>query len=179
MKKNKKKHYVDNKKFLIALQEYTDSCRDAELSGEDLPRLTEYIGKCFLDIASGLSFRPNFINYTYKDDMISDGIENCIQYCKNFDPEKSKNPFAYFTQIIYYAFVRRIEKEKKQSYIKHKLTYESGILEEILNTPSDVKITFDVQKNNFFDIDEFEEKMEKKRSSRKKKLKNTLETFMG
>ena len=81
----------------------------------------EYIVNCILKIANGLSNRPNFINYTYKDEMISDGIENCLQYIYNFDPTKSKNPFAYFTQIIYYAFIRRIQKEKKQQHIKHKM----------------------------------------------------------
>ena len=74
-----------------------------------------------MKIANGLSYRPNFINYTYKQEMISDGIENCLQYIHNFNPEKSKNPFAYFTQIIYYAFIRRIQKEKKQTHVKHKM----------------------------------------------------------
>ena len=83
---------------------------EAREKGEEDPSATEYMGKCFLDIANGLSFRPNFINYTYKEEMISDGIENCLQYCSNFNPDASKNPFSYFTQIIYYAFVRRIEK---------------------------------------------------------------------
>ena len=88
---------------------------------ENIPPVTNYIGECFLKIATHLSYRPNFINYTYRDEMISDGIENCLQYVKNFIPEKSKNPFAYFTQIIYYAFLRRIAKEKKQSHIKNKM----------------------------------------------------------
>ena len=88
---------------------------------ENIPPVTNYIGECFLKIATHLSYRPNFINYTYRDEMISDGIENCLQYVKNFNPEKSKNPFAYFTQIIYYAFLRRIAKEKKQSHIKNKM----------------------------------------------------------
>ena len=79
------------------------------------------MGECFLKIANHLSYRPNFINYTYKDDMISDGIENCLQYVANFNPDKSDNPFAYFTQIIYYAFIRRIQKEKKQTEIKQRL----------------------------------------------------------
>ena len=79
------------------------------------PPVTNYIGECFLKIANGLSYRPNFINYTYRSEMVSDGIENCLQYIHNFDPEKSKNPFAYFTQIIYYAFLRRIQKEKETS----------------------------------------------------------------
>ena len=88
---------------------------------ENIPPVTNYVGECFLKIATHLSYRPNFINYTYRDEMISDGIENCLQYDKNINPEKSKNPFAYFTQIIYYAFLRRIAKEKKQSHIKNKM----------------------------------------------------------
>jgi len=93
----------------------------AEEEGKPRPTVTNYIGECYLKIANHLSYRPNFINYTYRDDMISDGIENCLQYMDNFDPEKSKNPFAYFTQIIYYAFIRRIQKEKKQQHIRHKV----------------------------------------------------------
>ena len=82
--------------------------------GKKPPPVTNYIGECFLKIVNHLSYRPNFINYTYREEMISDGIENCLQYVHNFNPEKSDNPFAYFTQIIYYAFLRRIQKEKKQ-----------------------------------------------------------------
>ena len=103
-------HYVDNKKFHEAMVEYKEKQREAEEIGEEPPMVSNYIGSCFLKIANGLSYRPNFINYTYRQEMISDGIENCLQYIHNFDPEKSKNPFSYFTQIIYYAFIRRIQK---------------------------------------------------------------------
>ena len=121
-----KPHYVDNKKFLEAMVEYKEKCRVAEEKSKTKPDVTNYIGECFLKIANHLSFRPNFINYTYRDDMISDGIENCLQYMSNFNPEKSNNPFAYFTQIIYYAFIRRIQKEKKQMLIKSKLIANAG-----------------------------------------------------
>ena len=117
MAKKKSVHYVDNKKFLQAMIDWRETWPDEE----NIPPVTNYIGECFLKIATHLSYRPNFINYTYRDKMISDGIENCLQYVKNFNPEKSKNPFAYFTQIIYYAFLRRIAKEKKQSHIKNKM----------------------------------------------------------
>jgi len=128
-KKPKKKgvHYVDNKKFLQAMKDWKEECLEAEEMGEEKPRISNYIGECFLKIANGLSFRPNFINYTYKQEMISDGIENCLQYIHNFNPEKSNNPFAYFTQIIYYAFIRRIQKEKKQMLVKSKLIQNAGI----------------------------------------------------
>tara|TARA_Y100001937_G_scaffold46166_1_gene64859 strand:- start:1340 stop:1909 length:570 start_codon:yes stop_codon:yes gene_type:complete len=122
----KKEHYVDNKEFLAAMIEYKDKCNKAKKRGRKNPPVTNYIGECFLKIANHLSYRPNFINYTFRDDMISDGIENCLQYLDNFNPAKSKNPFAYFTQIIYYAFVRRIQKEKKQTTIKHKLIQEAN-----------------------------------------------------
>ena len=119
--KKKPEHYVNNKEFLIAMTEYKRLVNLSKESGEPKPPVTNYIGTCFLKIANHLSYRPNFINYTFRDDMISDGIENCLQYCGNFNPEKSKNPFAYFTQIIYYAFLRRIAKEKKQQHVKHQI----------------------------------------------------------
>ena len=122
----KKEHYVNNKEFLAAMVEYKEKCNKAEERGRKKPPVTNYIGECFLKIANHLSYRPNFINYTFRDDMISDGIENCLQYLGNFNPEKSNNPFAYFTQIIYYAFVRRIQKEKKQTTIKHKLIMDAN-----------------------------------------------------
>ena len=121
-----KPHYVDNKKFLQAMIEYREKVQKAEDKKRTKPIVTNYIGECFLKIANHLSYRPNFINYTYRDDMISDGIENCLQYMRNFNPEKSSNPFAYFTQIIYYAFIRRIQKEKKQQDVKAKLIATSG-----------------------------------------------------
>ena len=121
-----KPHYVDNKKFLVAMIEYREKVQKAEDKKRTKPVVTNYIGECFLKIANHLSYRPNFINYTYRDDMISDGIENCLQYMSNFNPEKSNNPFAYFTQIIYYAFIRRIQKEKKQQDVKAKLIANSA-----------------------------------------------------
>ena len=122
-----KPHYVDNKKFLVAMIEHREKVQKAEDKKRKPPMVTNYIGECFLKIANHLSYRPNFINYTYRDDMISDGIENCLQYMRNFNPEKSNNPFAYFTQIIYYAFIRRIQKEKKQQEVKQKMIANYGI----------------------------------------------------
>ena len=122
----KKEHYVDNKKFLAELIIYRQQIAEAAEAGDPKPRVSNYIGECFLKIATHLSYRPNFINYMFKEDMISDGVENCVQYIDNFDPAKSKNPFAYFTQIIYYAFLRRIAKEKRQMDIRDKLIEKSG-----------------------------------------------------
>ena len=125
--KKKSEHYVNNKEFLAAMVEYKKLVDKAKKTGKKNPRVPDYVGECFLKIANHLSYRPNFINYTFRDDMISDGIENCLQYMYNFNPDKSKNPFAYFTQIIYYAFIRRIQKEKKQSLIKNKLISNVGV----------------------------------------------------
>ena len=127
VKKTQKAHYVDNKRFLQAMIEHREKCRVAEEKGKKKPDVSNYIGECFLKIANHLSYRPNFINYTFRDDMISDGIENCLQYMDNFNPDKSTNPFAYFTQIIYYAFIRRIQKEKKQMDVKKKMIQNAGV----------------------------------------------------
>ena len=133
MAPKKKQHYVDNKKFLDELVKYRKRVHVAKERGLKKPRITEYIGECFLKIATHLSYRPNFINYMYKEDMIGDGIENCVQYIDNFDPAKSSNPFAYFTQIVYYAYLRRISKEKRQMDIKDKLIEKKGF-DEVFHT---------------------------------------------
>jgi len=125
-RRKRSEHYVNNKEFLAALIEYKRKVALAAEKGEPKPRITNYLGECFLKIATHLSFKPNFVNYMFKDDMVCDGIENCVQYMHNFDPEKSSNPFAYFTQIIHYAFLRRIQKEKKQLEIKNKILERTG-----------------------------------------------------
>ena len=138
MRKTRKRseHYVNNKEFLTAIIAYKDQIALAEVRGEAKPVIPRYIGECFLKIANHLSFKPNFVNYMFKDDMVCDGIENCVQYINNFNPEKSKNPFAYFTQIIHYAFLRRIQKEKKQLEIKSKILERSGY-EEVFTVDGD------------------------------------------
>jgi|TARA_B100000287_G_scaffold368085_1_gene364198 DNA-directed RNA polymerase specialized sigma subunit len=171
----KKEHYVNNKEFLQAMIVYKKLCKEAEESGEEKPAVSNYIGECFLKIANHLSYRPNFINYTFRDDMISDGIENCLQYLDNFNPEKSNNPFAYFTQIIYYAFVRRIQKEKKQTIIKNRLIAEGNYDDMTLNEGEDreFKNQFSdfLQRNTTEDIPVTKKKTRK----RKGKLDNFLE----
>ena len=127
----KKQHYVDNEKFLEVMTGYRNAYLESRENGEEQkPMIPDYAGECFLKIAERLSHRPNFINYAFREEMVSDGIENCVMYASNFNPEKSSNPFAYFTQITYYAFLRRIEKEKKQLYIKYKTMDEFSSLEE-------------------------------------------------
>jgi len=128
-KRKRSEHYVNNKEFLAALIKYREDIEIAEIQGKVKPVIPRYIGECFLKIANHLSFKPNFVNYMFKEDMISDGIENCVQYIHNFNPEKSQNPFAYFTQIIHYAFLRRIQREKRQLEIKNKIIERSGYSE--------------------------------------------------
>jgi len=180
VKLNRKKteHYVDNKVFLEEMKKYRKKVLSARKRNRRDPPINDYIGECFLKIANHLSYRPNFINYTYKEDMISDGIENCLTYVANFDPEKSNNPFAYFTQIIYYAFIRRIQKEKKQTTIKQKLILKSG-LDEIVRQEGDNE----EYQNSYADflrknmiVEQETEKKEKPKPKKKKIAK--LEFFM-
>jgi len=132
-KRKRSEHYVNNKEFLAALIKYQEDIEIAQLQDKPKPVIPRYIGECFLKIATHLSFKPNFVNYMFKDDMVCDGIENCVQYIHNFNPEKSRNPFAYFTQIIHYAFLRRIQKEKKQLEIKNKILERTGY-EQVFDT---------------------------------------------
>ena len=186
-KRKKTIHYVDNAKFLEEMIEYKKQWQISKDNDEELPIISEYLGSVFLKIAQRLSFRPNFINYAFKNDMISDGIENCLHYIHNFNPDKSSNPFAYFTQIIYYAFIRRIQKEKKQLYIKYKSmqNYEiSPEYVEYMNYDEDFKTTTDFKNSDFrVVVDEFvhnfEETKKKKAAVKKKVEPTTLELFMG
>jgi DNA-directed RNA polymerase specialized sigma24 family protein len=123
MKKSKDttaRHYIDNKQFLAAMIEYKQMVDEATSQGVPKPQVPEYVGECLIKIANQLAFKGNFINYSFREDMILDAIENCLTYIDNFDPAKSSNPFAYFTQITYYAFIRRIQKEKRQLQTKYK-----------------------------------------------------------
>ena len=183
-KTTKKEHYVNNKEFLAAMVEYTKNVNRAKRKKEPKPPVTDYIGSCFLKIANHLSYRPNFINYTFRDDMISDGIENCLQYLDNFNPRKSNNPFAYFTQIIYYAFIRRIQKEKKQVTIKNRLITESNYDDMTLQPGEDREFknqfTEFLKKNMSVDEQQkIADDLAKKKKKRKKKTKSSLDYFMG
>ena len=159
---SKKPHYVNNKEFLAAMIEWNNRCKEAKKQNKQPPPVTNYIGECFLKIANQLSYRPNFINYTYREEMISDGIENCLQYVHNFNPEKSDNPFAYFTQIIYYAFLRRIQKEKKQAHVKNKYIENMNIMpEEISGEDFDNPYIEYLQKNFLPEEDVYKPKKKK------------------
>ena len=140
--RKRSEHYVNNKEFLYAIVQYKKDVEAAEAAGEPKPRISNYIGDCFLKIATHLSYKPNFVNYMFREDMICDGIENCVQYIHNFNPEKSTNPFAYFTQIIHYAFLRRIQKEKKQMEIRTKIIEKSGY-DEVFTVDDDYGNAFE------------------------------------
>lgn len=168
---SKSQHYVNNKKFLEAMIEYHEKRKENQAKDLPDPRPNDYIGECFLKIANHLAHKPNFSNYMFKEEMIGDGIENCIQYINNFDPEKSNNPFAYFTQIIYYAFLRRIAKEKKQLYTKMKYGQHCNVIEltrEIQETNQndnfDTNIKYSDWSQEYVDgfISDYEEKLNKK-----------------
>jgi hypothetical protein len=161
MAQRAKRNYVNNPDLLAALNEYKKKCQEAEDQGDELPKVPDYIGECIYQIATRLATKPNFSGYSYKEDMIMDGIENCLLYINNFDSAKSSNPFAYFTQVIWYAFLRRIAKEKKQMYIRFKSshnmvaqggTYESDEVQLHLNTSADYMNSF---------IEDFETKLNK------------------
>lgn len=176
----KKRNYVNNAEFLEAMITYKKAIREAEDSGEEAPRIPNYIGECLYQIANRLAYKPNFINYTYRDEMIADGLENAIMCVNNFDPEKSNNPFAYFTQVIWYAFIRRIHKEKKQTYIRHKVLENSVLTDSIVERGdhSDSGGAAFVDLNNDY-MNDFVEKYEASMESKKKpaKKKKGLENF--
>lgn len=167
-----KNEYVNNQKFLDSLMEYKEKTAAAKSQNAPSPKIPEYIGECFLKIANNLAKRPNFCMYTYKDEMISDAIENCLMYFENFDSAKSSNPFAYFTQICWYAFVRRIAKEKKQQYIKYKATENFGVLdEEELRELGDGSVSqIQIYDNLYEFIEQYESSLkEKKENAQKRK----------
>ena len=179
----RKKNYVNNPEFLQAIVDYKKLCVEAEDSGDDKPQIPDYIGECIYQISTRLASKPNFSGYSYKDEMISDGLENAIQALKNFDPQKSSNPFAYFTQIIWYAFLRRIDKEKKQVYIRHKVTEQSVLTgtavekeEGASGEPGYIDLNNDYM-NDF--VSNYEKRMETKSKAQKKTKKKGLEKFYG
>lgn len=171
-------HYVNNAEMLEAIKRYKADIEKARAAGKEDPRIPEYIGECILKIATRLSHKANFINYSYRDDMILDGIENCMQCINSFDPNKSSNPFSYFTQVIYFAFLRRITKEKKQSYIRGKLIQDMPFESfELQGHDEDADFTNAfmsfIQAHSNFD-DSF---IKKKEKAKEKKKQQSLENF--
>lgn len=174
--KPKTNNYVDNKLFLKEITAYRKAVRKAKREETLKPRIPEYIGQCFMLIAENMSHKYNFLSYTFRDEMVADAIENCVMYVDNFNPSKSKNPFAYFSQIVYYAFLRRIQREKKQLYVKYKSTELHGILDDFDQMESEDGMTrqFEMYDN----ISEFIEKFETAKAKKKAKAKKGLEKFL-
>ena len=140
--KRKSIHYVNNADFSQAVVDYVTSSNEAKNNNEKIPKVTNYIAQCFLRIAEGLSHKSNFIRYTYREEMVMDAVENCLKAINNYDIEAATrtgkpNAFAYFTQITWFAFLRRIAKEKKQQEVKMKYLASSGIENFIMNENGD------------------------------------------
>ena len=186
-----KPHYVNNKLFSQSVVDYVTSVNEAREKTEDEPVITEYIGSCFLKIAEGLSHKPNFVGYTYREEMVMDAVENCIKAIMNYDVKKATrtglpNAFAYFTQITYYAFLRRIAKEKKQQDIKEKYMDFAGAsaFMEIGDHPDPTGIVDRVryksqqirQRDN--KIKEFGKELKQRKKRAKKKIVGGLEKFL-
>lgn len=160
MTKRTKRNYINNADFLIALDAYKEKCADAENSGEERPIVSNYIGECFYHIANRLATKSNFSGYTFRDDMVQDGIENCLQYMHNFDSKRTQNPFAYFTQVIWNAFLRRIAKEKKQMYIRYKSSHEMLSSGGTYDGGDDIEVHLNVSGDYINDfIETYENKM--------------------
>jgi len=181
MAKKKSKHYVSNKEFFEEMVEFRKDCKAAEDAGEEYPQVPVCIAKKLMLIAERLSFRPNFINYTYRDEMISDALENCLMYIRNFDPEKSNNPFSYYTQICYYAFLRRIQKEKKQFRTKVRFVQQAGVLgmgaesaSQTQDSDANYHNSYRDFMRDFYDVD-LEDVPTKITRKRAKKKENTID----
>jgi len=184
-KKTKTINYVDNASLLEVLKEYKRQVKESKENGTPKPAIPEYVGNALLQISNGLANRANFMNYSWKEEMVLDGIENCLKYIDNFEPIKEvdpdtgkityNNPFAYFTQIIWFSFVRRIKNEKKQQYIKHKNLYNL-LTEYSLDEHNNITISGtgknqkELQWNDpsFDIIDQFEKSIVEKKKKTKK-----------
>lgn len=164
------KHYVNNGDLYRAMVDYRQKYKQDEST-----KISDYIGVCIMQICTRLSSKPNFSGYSYKDEMVSDGIENCLAAVKSFNPDKSKNPFAYFTQIAWNAFIRRITKEKKEVYIKHKNMVNLSIMQAIESSGEGAEV---VQANSNEVTDEVINSFESKLTKSKKSSTVGLEKFV-
>lgn len=178
--KKRKVNYVNNPAFYEAMVQYRKACTEAEDSGDDAPPIPRYVGECLVQISERLSYKPNFINYPFREEMVSDGLENAVMAINNFNPDKTQNPFAYFTQVIYFAFIRRIHKEKRQLYIKHKVAEQSFIMDELTSKSeyseqTGINEVANEYMNDF--VTKYEKKMNINQSPPKLKPKKGLEKF--
>jgi hypothetical protein len=180
MQKAKKVHYVDNKRFYSEIVEYRKKLTEARDAGLEDPRITDYIGECIWKIAEKLSTKPCFASYSFREEMVSDGIENCILYFKDYNPEIGQNPFAYFTQVIYYAFLRRISKEEKNRYAMYKSFQENIINQHDTNLLRDGDGNHLLPTSMYDNINDFMSRFEKKeeiKKAKRKQAKEGLEPF--
>ena len=197
VKPQDKPHYVNNKEFSLAVVDYCEKVDKAKKQkSKKTPIVPNYIAECFLKIAEGLSHKSNFIRYTYREEMVMDAVENCLKAIKNYDIETATrtgtpNAFAYFTQISWYAFLRRIEKEKKQQDIKLKYIANIGV-DELVDTssgesPSDETMAFvdnlraridGVRANDLYWKDIVTEEKKKKRKRRAVNVDSDLKDFL-
>jgi hypothetical protein len=179
MKKPRKKKkpsdadYVDNQLLYNSLVEYRKKSKEAENSGRKKPKLPEYIGDAILKIASRLSYRPNFANYPYRDEMVSDAVLNCVTYIDNFDPKLSTSPFGYLTQICWFSFVRIINREKKEKYTQYKFAEQQNN-KDFQNWFNETYAGMDIGRRDFFgltdsDMQRFDEMCQPKKTKRKKR----------
>lgn len=182
-KKRVSANYINNAQFYQAMKDYLASCKEAEEMDDPYPIVPNYIGECFYKIATRLASRPNFYSYSYKEEMIGDAIENCIHYVKSFNPDKSTNPFSYFTQVSWNAFIGRINKEKKQQYVKYKsmehmVINNSNFAQQVSDVPHIITPEFHENAQSF--IGSFEENIEKAKQKKEEKLaeKRALENFI-
>jgi len=178
-----KNHYVNNAEFFEAIKKYKAICATCREESKPIPKIPDYMATCLMLIAKNLANKPNFYAYTFKDEMIGDAIENCIMYFNNFDPDKSSNPFAYFTQIIYYAFLRRIQKEKKQLYVKYKSYEQFGALDagekNDLEENGIISAQFEMYDNISEFISNYEESERKNKQKNSSKKKTKLELLFN
>ncbi len=184
MKPSERPHYVNNALFSQSVVDHVISVREAEAAGEKIPQMPRYVAECFLKISEGLSHKSNFVRYTYREEMVMDAVENCLRACKNYNVEaatrKGKpNAFGYFTQIAWYAFLRRIKKEQRQQDVKLNYLAESGLEEFMVDPNEDPQVAKAVQsfvdnlrrriddvKENDTKIKDYKKKMVTKRTVR-------------
>lgn len=159
----KVKNYINNKTLYGAMIHYRNELKEAEQQEKDKPIVPRYIGESIFLICNNLAKKPNFSGYTYKQDMISDGIMDCVSAVDNFDPDRTNNPFAYFTQIAWNAFLRRIQKEKKQTYIKHKNFENSYLMSDIMEEYGSMQLKSNESTTEI--VRSFEDKLTKTKKS--------------
>lgn len=172
-KSQKSRHYVDNKEFYKAMLERHTQVAHAKANDLPLPAITNEIGEYIMKVATGLSKKYNFASYYYKDEMIGDAIINCLKYIDNYDPEVTKNPFSYFTQGCYYAFISRIANEEKKTYIKFKKVIENQTLGYLANSEIGSHAMDNVDTTNDY-MEEFIQKYEEKQKIKTNKQKSTV-----